>query len=59
MDFEEDFLRDVLGFGNEFLAEDGDGETKHERAMARDQLREGLLVAALGAGYELGVGVCH
>jgi hypothetical protein len=45
VDLEEDLLRHVFGFGDELAAENGDREAKHERAVAVDQLGEGLLVA--------------
>lgn len=52
---EEHLLRHILRFRNELPPQNRDGEAKHARAVPADQFLEGLLVAVLGAGYELGI----
>ena len=55
MSLEKDLLSHVFRIGKELAAEDGNGETEDEMAMAADQLREGLLVAAVRACNERGI----
>jgi hypothetical protein len=46
-------LHDVFRFRGELLTEDRNREAKDESAVTANQFSEGVLVAALGSGYEL------
>ena len=55
VNLEKHLLRHVFRFRNKLPAQNRNREAKHQSTMPAHQFREGLLVAALRAGHELGI----